>query len=362
MLTGARARRIRCLISATLIAVLSLTGTSCAPSLQQSTSYCAILPDSIGLYVGNPVTQMGYTIGTIDKVTPSALSVRVDFTITGTRPLSQEVTAVIRSTSILADRALELVGNYRAGPQLAAGHCIPLNHSFTPKSLSETIGSANTFLNGISPADSSNIGDTIRQLNEGLSGNGAPINHILTRSARLLDNPDALIGDMGSVVANLATLTGTLVNLRDPMKQILTDATTTTADIRVAVEGAHQLAEPLPPIITMISDLETHTGDELQLTLDTVSDAVRILTPHAQGLASLLDPIPWWINTAANHFNNREFRISYRPPLYRIRTPNGPVVCDVMNLANPGSCAVVAGQPYGVDINLLQYIFMNASK
>ncbi|BBY55805.1 MCE family protein [Mycobacterium koreense] len=343
------------------IALANLTSCGTTASAHP-TPYCAILPDAVGLYAGNPVTQMGYQIGTIDEITPSASSVRVDFTITESRLLPNEVRAVVRSTSILADRSLELVGNYDTGPTLAAGECIPLSRSATPKSLTEIVGSANTFLNGISPTDSQNIGATIGQLNQAARGNGARIDDLLQRSASLLDNPDAVINDMASIVANLSSLSATLVQLRDPMKEILIAGTTTTADIRDAVDGGRQLAEPLPPIITMISDLETHTGDELQLTLDAVSDAVRILTPHAQGLASLLDPLPWWINNAANHVNNRQFDIAYRPPLYRIRTPNGPAVCGLMNLSNPGSCAVVAGQPYAVDMNLLQYVFMNASK
>ena len=54
-----------------------------------------------------------------------------------------------RSTSILADRALELVGNYESGPKLTPGECIPLARSVTPKSLSEVIGSATNFVNSI---------------------------------------------------------------------------------------------------------------------------------------------------------------------------------------------------------------------
>ncbi|MDR3655979.1 MAG: MlaD family protein [Mycobacterium sp.] len=320
------------------------------------------MPDAVGLYTGNPVTQMGFQIGTVNKITPSAASVQVDFSLAEPRPLPQSVKAVIRSTSILADRALELVGNYESGPKLAPGNCVPLNQSSTPKSLSEVIGAANTLVNGITPKDSSNIQDVIGQLNHAAANNGAGLNEILTTSSRLLDNPDGPISDMGSVVHNLSTLTGTLVQLRDPLKQILNDSLTTTPYLPVAMSGAENLASPLVPIITMVSDLEIHAGHELQLTLDSVSDALRIMTPHAKGIASLLDPLPWWINTAANHFNNREFHLFYRPPLYRIRTPNGPFVCGVMNISMPGSCANVAGQPYGVDINLLQYVFLNASQ
>ena len=343
--------------------VVVVGSTSCGGATgSHASAYCAILPDSNGLYVGNPVTQMGYQIGTLNKISPSATSVQVDFSVTDTRPLPNDVKAVVRSTSILADRALELVGNYAGGPKLAPGQCVPLGRSVTPKSLSEVIGSANTFVNGINPQNSSNIGDVVSQLDQAAHNNGAGINQILTTSSRLLDNPDAPISDLGSIVGNLATLTRTLVELRDPMKEILNDSVTTTPDIRDALLGAEKLTGPLPPLITLVSDLEIHAGDELQLTLDTVSDVLRIMTPHARGLASLLDPLPWWINTAANHFNKHEFHLFYRPPLYRIRSPNGAVVCNVMNFSMPGSCANVAGQPYSVDINLLQYVFMNASQ
>lgn len=337
--------------------------TSCGgATASQATAYCAILPDSVGLYVGNPVTQMGYQIGTVTRIAPSATSVQVDFSTTENRPMPKDVKAVIRSASILADRALELVGNYEEGPKLAPGECVPLEHSVTPKSLSEVIGSANVFVKGITPEDSTNIRDVLTQLDQAVHGNGAGLNRILTTSSRLLDSPDQQISEFGSVVGNLATLTRMLVEMRDPLKQILNDTPNTLPYIRDAMAGGYGLLEALKPLATMISDIEVHAGDEISLTLDSVSDAMRILSPHAEGLASLLDPLPWWINTAANSFNSKAFNLFYRPPLYRIRTPDGPLVCGIMNASMPGSCANVAGQPYGVDINLLQYIFMNASQ
>lgn len=273
-----------------------------------------------------------------------------------------DVKAVVRSTSILADRALELVGNYESGPRLTPGVCVPLDRSMTPKSLSEIIGSANTFVNAVNPETSNNIGAVITQLDQAATGNGPGINRILTTSSQLLDSPDGAISDMTSIVHNLGDITDTLVATRDPLKQILQDGAHTTPDLVDAIHGARNMTESLPQLITAISDLQVHAGDEIALTLDTVSDTVRILSPHAAGLASLLDPLPWWINGAANHFNNREFIMSFRPPLYRVRSPNGPLVCHFMNIDTPGSCANVAGQPYGVDINLLQYVFVEASR
>lgn len=36
---------------------------------------CALMPDAIGLYPGNPVTQMGYRIGTVTAVSPEPTEV-----------------------------------------------------------------------------------------------------------------------------------------------------------------------------------------------------------------------------------------------------------------------------------------------
>lgn len=360
-MTRGALRATAALAAAVLVsAVVSACGAGA--DRESAPRYCAILPDSVGLYVGNPITQMGYRIGTVEEITPSATSVRVDFSLSQPRELPADVRAVVRSMSIVADRALELVGNYQSGPKLIAGQCIPVTNSQTPKSLSEVIGSVDTFLKGINPETSTSLGDVVGQLDAALHGNGPGINRVLTSSSRLLSSPDAAISDMSSIVTNVKLITDTLVAQRGPLKEILIDAGATTADVVTAIRGARGVADPLADLVNMLSDLEVHAGDQIQLTIDSVSDAVRILVPHAAGLATLLDPLPWWINGAANIVNAHQFWMFFRPPLYRIRSPDGPLVCNVMNASMPGSCANVAGQPYAVDINLLQYVFLNASR
>src|ERR1700723_3822109 len=103
----------RWIITALIVVVCA---TSCgAVGGTRSAQFCAIMSDSVGLYAGNPVTQMGYRIGTVDSITPEDSSVEIRFTITENRPIPADVKAVTRSTSILADRSLELVGNYSSG-------------------------------------------------------------------------------------------------------------------------------------------------------------------------------------------------------------------------------------------------------
>jgi len=363
MVVSKRTRRAAAVVLlAVLTAVTSGGCGSLGTSKARAAQYCALMPDSVGLYVGNPVTQMGYQIGTVMSISPGNTDVRVDFTVTADRRLPADVKAVVRSTSILADRSLELVGNPKPGPQLSPGGCIPLGHSWTPKSLSQVIGSATDFINSINPQGSKNVGDVVSELDRAVHNNGPGINQLLTNSSAVLDSPDQVVGDIGSVMTNLAALTSTLTDIREPLKEVLLDARRTTGDIDTTLYEGKLVFLGTVPFEVLMSDLETNLGDETQLTLDTVGATLRKTTPHANRLANLLNPVPWWINTLANHFNNDQFSISYRPPLYRIRTPDGFALCGIMNAQVPGSCANVAGQSYAVDVALLQYVFARAGR
>jgi len=354
----------RVAVIAVTAALVVLTVGSCASMRgQYRADYCAIMSDSVGLYADNPVTQMGYKIGTVKAIIPRSNDVRVDFTVTENRRLSSDVKAVVRSTSILADRSLELVGNPKAGPQLRAGECIPVNRSFTPKSLSEMIGSATKFIDSINPDGSTNIADFVHGIDQAIHGNGARINRLLTRTSSVLDGPDQTINDVGSVVTNLSQLTSLLVELRGPLKQILLDAQTTMPDVIRASTSAPAILGSTVALIKAVADIEVNLGDVTQQTLDEVSMALRKVAAHAPAIADLLTPIPWWVNTIANHYNNRTWNLlQYRPPLYRIRTPDGVALCNIMNATTPNSCANVQGQPYAVDVALLQYVLTQASR
>lgn len=370
--------KLHCLVSRSLPVAAALAVMACAtscgrPAEDHTAAYCVLLSDSVGLYVGNPVTQMGYQIGTIRTIAPHDTHVQVAFSIDERRPMPQDVKAVVRSPSILADRSLELVGNYSGGPQLSPGACIPLGRSATPLSISRVIGSATSFVNAITPDGSSNLQDALKGIDQAAKGNGRAANELLTRSSALLDNPDSVIANLGEITRNMAELTSMLRDNRDSLKTIVTDLPITSPDIVTAVAGASELDHALPEIIQAVNDIELKLGPDIQLLLDSISESMRILAPHYRGIADLLNPLPRFISglngepagaTAgglAKHLNNRIFALlPYRPPMFRIPTPNGLITCGAMNTAMPGSCADVGGRPYVVDVALLQYVLAEA--
>ncbi len=118
--------------------------------------------------VGNPVTQMGYPIGTVTSNTPDVQSVRVDFT------------------------PLPIAVLYRATPEQSSGRrrflpTVRWNSSaITKRDPSSNLATAfhsrgrphprafpkssfgNEFLNAINPSDSTNIADVVRELDHAI--------------------------------------------------------------------------------------------------------------------------------------------------------------------------------------------------
>ena len=357
-------RAIRATAALALALAVSLVCTSWTwpSSRRNEVAYCAIMPDSIGLYPGNPVTQMGYKVGKVTSVVPSNADVRVDFTVIADRPLPADVRAVTRSASVLTDRALELVGNYESGPQLPVNSCITLANSSTPKSLSQIVGSMTKLLDSITPDGSTNLGDVVTSADQALRGQGAAINQLITTSSALLDAPEQAVGDMRSIVVNLDQLTDTIKNVRGPLKQAMLDSQKTTVDMALAVEGSEEIFDAALPLVRAASDLEAELGPEIQGFLDDLGYGMRKSSAHATLLADLLKPMPVAINKLENFVNRKQFNIRYRPPLYRIATPvDGLITCGSMNAVSPNSCTDVAGKPYAVDVALLQYVLAQAA-
>jgi phospholipid/cholesterol/gamma-HCH transport system substrate-binding protein len=356
-------RRFRRVLPTSVALVALLGSASCSsPTKSDATVYCATMPDSVGLYVGNPVTHLGYPIGEVASITPSAQSVRVDFKIDGGQTIPADAKAVTRSTSILADRALELAGDYAKGDHLSPGTCISLSRSLTPKTLSEVIGAGTSFLNSINPAGSDNVGNLVKGIDEAARNQGPNVHQLLSTTSSVFDSPDQAIGDMASITRNLGQLTSTLNDLNPTTKQVFDDLGKSGArELSDSLLGADNAFDGILNAIDAAQGIEKELGPQVQQLLDAVSVVLRKASPRAPFYASLLNVTPRVINGLINLANNHDFTLHYRPPTYRLRAPEGVATCNIMNASVPGSCANVKGTPYAVDVALLQYVLTQAA-
>ncbi|MCC3312271.1 MlaD family protein [Nocardia africana] len=286
--------------------------------------YCALMPDTVGLYPGNPVTQMGYPVGKVDHVDPQGGYVRVTFELDPGRRYPADVKAVTRSKSILADRSLELVGNYRSGAQLEAGHCIALKDTATPKSLSEITGSAADFLGQLTPGDNTKaLTDAVDGLAKALAGQGGNAHQLMVNAQDAMASPDRLVSDIGSILFNLSPLTTQALadwnSLHHTAEVLPTDITSLTFGAWPGVDG---LIRGMGPLIAVLYEIQSQYGDAIWPTADHAADIIRLAASHANDIRDFLGLLPGVAAFMTNTAHGRS--VQWQPP-----TVDGTNVLDL---------------------------------
>lgn len=260
------------------------------------TGYCADLADAIGLYVGNPVTQMGMPVGKVTGVDAKGATVRVSFELNPGRQYPADVQAVTRSKSLLADRSLELVGNYTQGATLQRGQCISRDKTFTPKSISEIAGSASDFIKAMTDAGSSDVQDTVAGLDKALAGTAPNAANMYRHAANAARNPDQVIADIGTSIANMAPLTDEALRQWGTIDGLLDKAP------KAAAQGMELFSKDWVPdfckgigwLVAVLWDVQTNYGDTIlwPLAKGPVRDIIELAATHAPDLKKLYETIP----------------------------------------------------------------------
>ncbi|NMO03745.1 MCE family protein [Gordonia sp. TBRC 11910] len=258
--------------------------------------YCADLADAIGLYTGNPVTQMGMPVGKVTGVQAEGASVRVSFELNSGRAYPADVRAVTRSKSLLADRSLELVGNYTQGATLQRGQCISRDHTFTPKSISEIAGSASDFIKAMTDAGSTDVRDTVAGLDKALEGTSPDAANMFRHASNAALNPDQVIADIGSSIRDMAPLTTEALARWGTIDGLLAKAP------KAASQGAELFSKDWVPdfckgigwLVSVLWDVQTNYGDSIlwPLAKGPVRDIIELAATHAPDLKKLYETIP----------------------------------------------------------------------
>lgn len=320
--------------------------------------YCAILPDTIGLYTGNAVTRMGYPIGTISSITPSDTGVRVEFTVDGGRSIPGDVKAVTRSKSVLADRSLELVGD-GGGPGLRPGDCIPITRAYTPKSISEIAGSAADLVDQIAPqGDTKAVQGSIDALSAAVSGTGPSAATLMRTAAAAAQSPEQMVSDIGSIIMTMAPLSGEILARWRDVESIITKLPAST-DIgaRVLWPAAVHMIWGMIPLLNAIYDVMGKYGNEVDQILDYLPVVIHIAASRVGDIQRSLDALPAVATAAALVVRRGSGAgVQVAAPSVRVTSADPRALCMRLNAARMGSCALQQGDSRVANVNALELV------
>ncbi|MFZ2511270.1 MAG: MlaD family protein [Gordonia sp. (in: high G+C Gram-positive bacteria)] len=255
--------------------------------------YCAELPDAVGLYVGNPVSQMGFQVGRVTSVETSERGARVGFELDGGRSYPADVEVVSRSKSLLADRSLELVGNYRGGAELVVDQCIPPDRSYTPASISEIAGSAADFIDSLVADGTVNVRQSISGLDQALQGIGGSANAMFTSAAGAARNPDRVVADIGSSIMNMAPLTDEALRSWGEIGSIVDQLPEVARSTAVLTPRVAKFDRGVGWLVAVLYDIQSNYGDLIwPMVHGPVTEMIRLGAARAPDLQKLYGTVP----------------------------------------------------------------------
>lgn len=315
--------------------------------------YCALMTDSIGLYQGNAVTRRGVPVGTIEKIDGGTMSVQVTFRLNRGIAVPAEVQAVTRTPTILADRALELVGGDSSVGELQPGSCIPLERTSTARANSATIGAITTLLNQLNGAHGDTVNRLVGAASSQLVGNGPAIAEMLSLFAGVFDH--GVDASPAQPIRQAATLLSAATANWDTIETSvrLIPPLMTTIGTNVVKPLADIVGLDLDRLVSFAVDLATVYHDLLWNTLDTATATTRLLSQHTGVIVTYGGTFPnmmdWIRKFWAIHMHFNPVRpIPVLSPRVDAGGTDDGMVCARLRPAGKNHCGLFHGVPPGM--------------
>ncbi|BAD55963.1 MlaD family protein [Nocardia farcinica] len=327
-----------------VIAVVAVVGYVLAfEPLRRTESYCAIMPDSIGLYEGNQVTMRGIVVGSVTSVRNQGSGVRVDFEVDADHPVYADASATTVSDTVVADRELAVLASGATTEPWDSGACI--TRTLTPKSLTETLtalAQLSDELVGADPAQQNSLAAGLASLDRATADTGPQINELIRRLGSALKSPDADIAHLAGIFDAFSSVSkkvnqywGDLETMLVRVGPVLDQATDD-----LLVPGA-QLFDALREVLPMLDDLTSLFGTEILGLLDRTVPLLKLLRANVGSLRDIVLTTPVLASafrTAADPETGAS-GLTYAPPRVALPQPAAEQVCAAVEAITPGRCA-----------------------
>lgn len=325
---------------AVLIAVLAVAGYLLwFDPMKKTVSYCAIMPDAVGLYAGNKVTMRGIPVGTVDSVDADGTKVKVKFTVDAKYPVYADPAATTVSDSIVADRNLAVLNSGKNLAHWDSAQCI--TKTLTPKSITETLTALADLSAQLQQAQAPDaLAHGLAGLDTATQGAGTQINEIVKKLGSALSQPDADIGHLAGIFDAFASVGQKVEDHWGDLRSMLLrlGPALNNATNELIGPGA-KLVDNLGELLPMLNDLVTIAGDPIMKALDDTLPLVRLLRANVGSLSEIMLKLPVLTNAAQNIANNG---VGYGSPRAALPAPQAEQVCAALNAATPGSCTDAA--------------------
>ncbi|MBF5000520.1 MCE family protein [Nocardia sp. BSTN01] len=309
-----------------------------AQPTKQKLSYCAVMPDAVGLYQGNQVTMRGIAVGAVTAIRPEGHGVRVDFTVAADHPLKGDVTATTVSDTLVADRELAVLGDGTTPARWPSDRCI--TETFTPKSISESLAAFTKLTKDLGGSDPQALRRSLDSIDAATSGTGPSLKALINQMGRALSGPDAAIGHIGALIDATASLSNAVADNWEDIKIALQQAPEGLTFINEVWDTTTQIIDSLEVIFPWLNDLSREYGRPLLNALDASGPGLKLLAANVGSIQQLLDLVPPILDAMERTVDPVTGRVvvNYAPPAVALPAPASAQVCSAIGELDPGRC------------------------
>lgn len=325
---------------ALLVALLAVVGYLIFfDPMKKTVAYCAIMPDSVGLYAGNKVTMRGIPVGTVDSIDADGAKVKVKFSVDAEYPVYADAAATTVSDSIVADRNLAVLNSGKDLAHWDSSQCI--TKSLTPKSITETLTALADLSAQLQQAQAPDaLAHGFSALDAATTGAGPQINAIVKKLGSALAQPDADIGHLAGIFDAFASVGQKVEDHWGDLRSMLLRLAPALNNASTELLGpGAELIDRLGQALPMINDLVTIAGDPIMRALDDTLPLVRLLRANVGSLSEIMLKLPVLTNAAQNMMGSG---VTYGSPRAALPTPQAEQVCAAINAGTPGACTDAA--------------------
>ena len=305
----------RALIALVLIAAVVAVGYRAFGPDEDTRSYCALMPDSIGLFRDSAVTSFGVQVGKVTMISTEGTEAKVEFEIRKDRKLPADVGATTLSHTLIADRRLALIGDEpEAGaPTWDSGKCI--TRTLTPQSITQTFAALSKLadeLNGtLTPAEAKDISRGVKGLATSLDGTGDDINAVITQLGTALKSPDAAIARLGEIITDLAGIAEPTADHWADIKSFLVrlEPTIDSVNEHMTVPAA-EILQRLRYVVPQLNDIAMLYGADFIDTVQSMDNLPAQISAGVTGLTEMIDRLPVITSAFSNAIDPKSKRFT----------------------------------------------------
>jgi virulence factor Mce-like protein len=272
----------RRLVYPVIVVLLAIVSASCSVISRGSTyNVLANFSQTIALFPGSFVRELGIDVGSVTKVVNQGDHVQVTMSIGTKFPLRPDANAILVADSVLGERYVQFTPAYTGGDRMQPGALIPIERTAVPVETDQVLRSLHNVLSAIDPI---NAKDVVTNLADVVNGQGTKLNDLLAHASGTLQVLADKSTDLGQLTDSLASLTGALRTRTDALAALIRDYDTVSqiiADDRQNVDGT-------------ISQLTSATGQAAALlarNLPGLKDDLNVLTTAGQSLDRNIDSL-----------------------------------------------------------------------